>query len=63
MGVEPKEWINAIRRTNKFKSGGTSVYVNSDALRFSGVPDNVDLQVKIQPLNDGKVLLKFRWKK
>ena len=62
MGAEPKEWINTTRRSNKNKSGGTHVYVNSQALEFAGVPNNQELQVKIQPLNNGKVLLKFRVK-
>lgn len=60
MVIETKEWVNATRRSRKLKTGGITVYVNSEALYFAGVPNNVDLQVKIQPLNNSKVLLKFR---
>lgn len=63
MGIEPKEWANATKRSKKNKQGGVVVYVNSQALQFAGVPNGVDLQVKIQPLNNNKVLLKFRCKK
>lgn len=60
MGIESKEWVNTTRRSKKIKSGGCTVYVNSEALEFAGVPTNTDLQVKIHPLNTGKVLLQFR---
>ena len=60
MRLEAKEWGKASRRSHKKKSGGVHVYVNSSALRYAGIPPNVDLEVKQYGLEDMKVLLKFR---
>ena len=63
MAVESKEWIIAHHRSKKKKSGGVFVYVDSDTLRFSGIPIDKELEVKRYPTREGKVILKFRVKK
>ena len=60
MAVESKEWVKVYHRTTKNKSGGVFVYVDSDTLRFSGIPLDQELEVKRYPTKEGKVILQFR---
>ena len=60
MACEPKEWIKARYRSSNIKTGSIHVSVNSETLRYAGIPNGVDLLVRVYPLNKGKVLLKFK---
>lgn len=60
MANEPKEYVKARYRSKKVKTGSIHVNINSDTLRYAGIPEGVDLLVKVYPLNKGKVLLKFK---
>jgi len=62
MGQESKEWVNVSRKLRKSESGGVFVYVDSETLRFSGITGVGKLEMKRQSLNNGKVLLHFRYK-
>ena len=62
MAVESKEWTNAHHRSGKNKSGGVFVYVDSDTLRFSGIPTDKPLLVRRYPTKEGKVILQFKVK-
>ena len=62
MAVESKEWVKVHHRLGKKKSGGVFVYIDSDTLRFSGIPIDKELEVKRYPTSEGKVILKFRVK-
>lgn len=60
MTNEVKEWAKTYRRSYKKKSGGVFVYVDSETLRFSGLPNDKQLLVKRYPTKEGKVILKFK---
>ena len=62
MVIESKEWVKVYHRTTKNKSGGVFVYVDSDTLRFSGIPTDQELEVKRYHTEKGKVILQFRVK-
>lgn len=62
MVVEAKEWVKVHHRSNKTKSGGVFVYVDSETLRFSGLPTDKPLEVKRFPTRKKKVILQFRVK-
>ncbi len=62
MVQESKEWVKTSHRSSKTKSGGVFVYVDSDTLRFSGLPTDKPLLVKRHPTKHGKVILQFKVK-
>lgn len=62
MAIEPKEWVKVHHRSGKKKSGGVFVYIDSDTLRFSGIPTDQELEVKRYHTEKGKIILQFRVK-
>ena len=62
MVVESKEWIKTCYRSKKTKSGGVFVYIDSDTLRFSGLPTDKELIARRYPTRNKKVIIQFKVK-
>lgn len=62
MVVESKEWVKTHHRSKNTKSGGVFVYIDSDTLRFSGLPTDKELLARRYPTRNGKVIIQFKVK-
>jgi len=62
MTNEVKEWKTGVRRSGTTKSGGIHVYIDSDVLEFSGLSKKGEIEYKLYPCSNGRVIIKFRRK-
>lgn len=62
MANEVKEWKTGARRSGNTKSGGIHLYVDSDVLDFSGISTKGEIEYKLYPCSNGRVIIKFRKK-